>query len=355
MGAVSEAPAFALRPMTPADGPAIAALGEQTPETGAVSLHSRFQFDPYATLVALRPETVGVVAEAPDGTGLAGLGLMSFGECLYEEAIRPYAYLYSLSVHPRYRRRGLASRIAAWRVAVARERNGNEGVTFAGVQPGNVGSLRVAQEWSQQRMDRIKAAIVKARTKPPEARSGREVRPALETELEEIAVRQNAFYNGFNLYPPRTAESLAAWLAHAPLGFRFRDYYVLVDGRRNILAGLEMIDEGRLLSSQIVSVARPLRLANVVIRMIPKDGIVKRLVLEGPWFAAGQPDAATYLWESMRWLARDRASVVMTFFDVRSPVADVIPTPWWIPSTPGALLVAGPVPMRENRLLYMGF
>ena len=39
---------FLLRAMMPEDGPALAALGEQTPETGAVSMHSRFERDPYA-------------------------------------------------------------------------------------------------------------------------------------------------------------------------------------------------------------------------------------------------------------------------------------------------------------------
>lgn len=44
---------FTLRPMVPTDGPAIAALGEQTPESGAVSMHSRFAFDPYETLAGV--------------------------------------------------------------------------------------------------------------------------------------------------------------------------------------------------------------------------------------------------------------------------------------------------------------
>ena len=104
---MSDGSAFTLRAMVAADGPALATLGEQTPETGAVSMHSQFEFDPYETLLALRPGTIGVVAEAPDRSGLGGICLMSFGQCWFEGSIRPSAYLYSLSVHPDFRRRGL--------------------------------------------------------------------------------------------------------------------------------------------------------------------------------------------------------------------------------------------------------
>ena len=123
---------FTLRPMVHADGPALAALGEQTPETGMVSMHSRFERDAYDTLLALRPGTIGVVAEAADHPGLVGLCLMSFAQCWFEGAIRPSAYLYSLSVHPGYRRRGLASRLTAWLVGTAHERYGNDVVIYAG-------------------------------------------------------------------------------------------------------------------------------------------------------------------------------------------------------------------------------
>ncbi len=60
-----------LRPVCPEGGPAVEALGEQTPETGAVAFHSCFEYDPYASLLALDPAMSGVVAEAPDHDGSA--------------------------------------------------------------------------------------------------------------------------------------------------------------------------------------------------------------------------------------------------------------------------------------------
>ena len=345
---------FTLRPMVHADGPALAALGEQTPETGMVSMHSRFERDAYDTLLALRPETIGVVAEAADHPGLLGLCLMSFAQCWFEGAIRPSAYLYSLSVHPGYRRRGLASRLTAWLVGTARERYGNDVVIYAGTQPGNVASQRTMQSWASQRFDRVVAVVKKPRGKAPRLPSGLVVRPAEEPDLEEIATRRNRFHEGYNLYPPASAASISAWRAHSPFGFQFREYHVVVDPRGDLLAGAGFVEEGLLLSSQIVSVATPLRLANLVLRMVPSDGVMKRIVVDGLWFAGDRPDAAAFLWEWMRWLGRDRASLAMVFFDARNPLAGVIRMPRWIPSPPGTLVVAGPVPMREDRLIYPG-
>ncbi len=345
---------FTLRAMEPTDGPGLAALGEQTPETGAVSLHSRFEFDPYQTLLALRPGTIGVVAETAERPGLVGLCLMSFAECWYEGAIRPSAYLYSLSVHPDARRRGIASRLTAWLVSAVRERHGDEVVIYAGTQPGNVASQRTMASWATQRFDRMGGVVKKPRAKAPRPPSGWVARPAEERELEEVARRRNAFHEGYNLYPPKTAASIAAWRAQSPFGFPFRDYHVVVDEHGNLVAGAGFVDEGLLLSSRIVSIATPLRLANLVLHMIPRDGVMKRIAVDGLWFAGERPDAAAFLWEWIRWLARDRASLAMVFFDERNPLASVIRMPRWIPSPPGTLLVAGPVPMREDRPIHPG-
>jgi ribosomal protein S18 acetylase RimI-like enzyme len=345
---------FALRALVSGDGPALAALGEQTPETGMVSMHSRFEFDPYETLLTLRPGTIGVVAEAADRPGLVGLCLMALDQCWFEGAIRPSAYLYSLSVHPDYRRRGLGSRITASLVDTARERHGDDVVIYAGAQPGNVASQRTLQSWATQRVDRINAAVKKPRAKAPRAPSGWVARPAEERDLEEIATRRNAFHEGYNLYTSESAASIAAWRAQAPFGFPFREYHVVVDPHGNLIAGAGFVNEGLLLSSQVVSVATPLRLANVFLRMVPSDGVMKRIVVDGLWFAGERAEAAAFLWEWMRWLGHDCASLAMAFFDVRSPLAEVIQMPRWIPSPPGSLMLAGPMPMREDRLIYPG-
>ena len=48
------------------------------------------------------------MAEAPGGSGLAGMGMATVGQCRYEAGLRPYVYVHTVYVHPAYRRRGLA-------------------------------------------------------------------------------------------------------------------------------------------------------------------------------------------------------------------------------------------------------
>lgn len=347
-------PAIELRPLQPDDGAKIAALGEQTPDTGAVAFHSQFHHDAYATLMALHPNAIGVAAQAADHEGLVGMGMMSTGECSYEGEMRPFAYLFSLSVHPNYRRRGIASRLAAWRIDYARNLLGNDAVIFAGIQQGNEGSLRNAGKWSTQRLDdRTAARVVKMRSSPPKPFSGFEVRPAEIHEFEEIAHQQAIFYQEHNLYAMRSAEALHAWHTLTPFGAPLRDYYVVVDQEHNIVAGLSATDEGTVITGHVVRMAWPLRVANLLLKVIPADGTTRRIHVKDLWCAPGREDAGSYLWESLRWLWRQRGTMMMAFVDTQGPLAQLIPAPRFLPAQTGSLVITGPTPMREDRPIYM--
>ena len=342
-----------VREMAPTDGPALRLLNEQTPDTGAVAFYTNFLYDPYETLMAMHPLTVGVVAEAPDHEGLIGMGLVTFGECLYEGALLPSAYMSSLSVHPDYRRRGIASRLAAWRVEAARSRFGDDCVIFAGIQGGNIGSLRAAESWANQRVDgRTELAVNKMRGSPPKPLSRLEARPARPEELEEVVEKENAFYQEYNLYPPETAQRLREWLSAEVLGHRLHDYFVVVDDGGNIVAGMALIEEGKLVTGHVVRMPSPLRLANLLLRVVPPNGVTKRLSVERFWFADGDLAAGRYLMEAVRWLCRERGTTLFTFFDSHSPIAGAVTRPKLVPKTSGSVVLKVPRPMREDRLIY---
>ena len=350
------ADAIVLRQLVPTDGPAIDRLGRETPDTGAVAFYSEFQHDVYETLMALRPGTVGVVAEAPDKR-IVGIGLVSFGECQFEGELRPSAYLNSLSVHPEYRRLGIASRIAAWRVNEARERfqaAGRDGVIFAAIQGGNVGSVRTAASWTSQVIQgSTRGAAINVRRKQPKAFDGLEVRPARDDELDRVADEQNRFYADFNLYSPETATSLKEWRSKLFFGERLREYLVAVERTGEIVAGLGVTAEGPLITSHVVRMPPPLRVANFFLRILPVDGKVRRLKVDRFWFAPGRLNAARHLWESTRWLLRERGTLVMTFFDVNSPIREAIVLPRIMPSMTGAVAVHGPASADLSRCLYV--
>jgi GNAT superfamily N-acetyltransferase len=345
-----------LREMGPGDGPGLERLNRETPDTGRVAFFTQFLYDPYEVLRALHPNMVGVVAEASDHDGLVGMGLAHFGECQYEGELLPYAYLNSLSVHPEYRRRGIASRLGLWRAEAARrqfEQAGKEGVIFAGIQGGNTWSLQTAVKWSNGRIDgRSQVGIVRMRTSQPKQVDGLLVRPATDGECAEIAEKQSRFYQHYNLYPPQTADELKAWRSARVLGHTVHEYMVAVDRAGNIQAGMALTARGELTIDHVVRLPGVIRLANMFLKVIPPGGVTRRISAERIWCAPGQVGAGRFLWESARWLWRERGTNLMTFFDPRSPVAQMVTLPRFAPKSTGSIVLHTPTPVQEGRLVY---
>ena len=97
----------------------------------------------------------------------------------------------------------------------------------------------------------------------------------------------------------------------------------------------------------------PLRLAGRLYGLVPDDGAIRRMQASDFWHAPGQAAACSYLWESLRWLCRDQANMMMMFYDARSDLARVVRPPRLLPSAGGSLVLRAPVPPREDRLLYL--
>ncbi|WP_455383602.1 N-acetyltransferase family protein, partial [Salinispira pacifica] len=199
---------FRLREIGPGDGPAIAQLDRESPDTGAVAFSTVYLQDPFTALLALHPGAVGVAAVTPGDSGILGMGAMTTGRCQYEGTLLPYAYLFNISVKPEFRRRGIASQIYSWLISTARERQGDDTVIIAGIQEGNEASVRAAQVWSSNLLRHSQSAMTRMRTSPPRPHGRLTVREATDGEWERIADAQNRFYRAYNLYPPRTAEEL---------------------------------------------------------------------------------------------------------------------------------------------------
>ena len=146
-----------LRPITPLDGEAFAALLARSADAGAFQVSSRFRIPAWDALRALHGEFDGVVAEESGTPGLVGCGLVRYVRAHFEGALRDIALLNTLVVDPAHRRKGVAGALAEWRVEHARERVGLDGVIFAGIQMGNVGSVKTAAR------DAVKKAVRAAR------------------------------------------------------------------------------------------------------------------------------------------------------------------------------------------------
>lgn len=345
---------ISLRELTPEDGPAMQALSDQSSDGGDISFQNCYLQNAYITQTSLHKDSTGVGAVIPGEEGLAGMGMVQLGVCQFNEEIRPFAYFFSLAVHPQHRRRGIASQIARWRLDFARSRNGPDGVVVAGIQAGNTGSYLTASKWSNQRVDnRSRGGVFPALNKPPKGLPGYELLTAGDEDWEEAAVKQNLFYQDFNFYPPRTPEALKDWHELAPFGFPIRSYWVMRDPQGNMVAGLSITEEGRLLTTNLIRMPATLRLANKLLRFVPEDGVVRRILIKDIWFAPGHDPAGMALLENLRWLLRDRGNSFMTFFDYQSPLARVIHPLRLMPPVIGSLVISTPVPMEVNRPIYM--
>lgn len=207
---------FVLRSMVPSDGPALSILYQASPDTGRIQIAPRYHLDAYVAFAAVRPRATGVVAEMDGFEGLVGAGFVDFGRCSFEGELRDYASLSGVVVHPDFRRKGIASRLAQWRVEFAREHIGDRGVILTNIQEQNIGSFAVAKKWSRQFVGQVTTGAVSMRKKMPEKISGITVRRAERHEFEAVAAGFNNFYHNYNLYEPQSAESLREWLEQSP-------------------------------------------------------------------------------------------------------------------------------------------
>jgi hypothetical protein len=338
--------------MQPDDSPALLALEEKTVDTGRVGLTNRYHFDYYQIQQFLRPEFTGIVAESPEFEGLIGVALLSFGECQVEGEILPYCYLGGLGVHQDFRRMGISTAITSEMMAIVRERFGNECIVIAGIQGGNEGSLKANMKWANQVFtDRTSAAIGKTPKKPPANTDGVSIRLVKETEIEEVIRLQNIFYRDSNLYPQKSGAGLEAWLAKNSFGEEINRYYVAVDQKGRLLAGLGVTLTGMLMTSQISRIPWLLRGLNALLRIFPKDG-AKTLHGHWLWFLDGGQAAGAKLWDTVKWLERQQANMGMLFFDVNGPVRKAISLPRFLPQSSGYIVVNTPRQLKEDHFLY---
>jgi hypothetical protein len=303
--------------------------------------------------MSLQKDVVGVVAEVPGQDGIIGSGLIRFGQCQWEGELRPSALLNTLVVHPDYRRQGVASQLAKWREQLAHQQLGLDGVLWAIIQRDNTASERTAIKWANQFLEsRVVIIPLRMRSASPRRSRRFEVRPARPDELDTVAEQLNRYYRDYNLYPPETGDSLAAWLEGTPFDSPFRHYQIVTNKAGTILAGMGLSENFRLRTTLITHLPAGLRILNRLFNLIPANGELREVVLSRIWVAPGQLEAARHLLETMRWEWRGRCTSLLFSADLRSP-AMRLPDVWdRFGREVAGIAVRAPVPCTEDRLLY---
>jgi GNAT superfamily N-acetyltransferase len=335
-----------LRPIEPSDGPKIATLFTNTPDTGQITFTTRFKADAYAVLRLLHPDMAGVVAEDTSKDQLVGIGLVDLTQRLLNGEPRPCALLHSLKVHPDYRRQGLARQIAQWRIDYARQQFGDAVAISANIQKGNTGSERNAQSWATHFVGPVVTALMRPLDSAPRLPQGLTFRPIKPEEFGAFAEQQRHFYQQYNLFWPQTEHSLQA-LFEQPI----RELYGVFDAAGNLLAGANNTLRFKVLSLEVGRLPGWMQGVNKLIKLLPANGIVDELMVEDLWFAPQQEAAAKALWQHLRYVHRNRASVVRISFDPRSPLAAIFGVPFWFPKAESSFAVYNKDALDSRRLL----
>lgn len=326
---------FTLREMLPSDGPALSQLMENDPETPGMSMTTRFLVDPFHAWKALKPDSVGVVAEAPGVEGLIGTATVSFEDTQFEGRVLPGASLENLKVHHEHRGKGLGTALAQWRVDKARERFGNEGVISTGTSTENTASLSTMKKWCKQFVGPIKLSPRGPRFDSPEAPNGITFRSIELQDMPEVIKKANQFYTNFNLYAPITTEKLTTLLQTV------FQYPIAVDASGNIVAGAMISTRGQLMVDEFRNVPPEME------GRIPPDHRLRLLEMAYLWFE--QPAIAQALWEYIAWEYRDHANAFSMNYDERSPVAAAFPVPLMPMQLEIMVAVSGPTLMDEKK------
>lgn len=337
---------FTIRAMQPGDGPALKRLMENDPVTRSMSSTTHFLVDAYEAWIALKPNLIGMVAEAPGFDGVAAAVTMALDDAQFEGRVLPGAYLENLKVDQAFRGQRLGAQIVEAAAAQTRERIG-DGVIFTGMSSDNAASIASMKSWSKQVVGPLAVAARPTRGSAPRSLPGLTVRAAGAADFAQIAEKSNRFYADFNLYPPQNAEKLSAMLDTTSTPYQ---YHVAVDGSGNLLAGALLTDRARLMYDEFQQIPMPLRIMNTFIHLIPADYRLRMAEANLIWF--DQLGAGRQLWQTLRWTYRDRAAIVTASFDPRGPLRDVFQIrPWHIPKIEVTMVVGGPTAMNTDRLL----
>lgn len=342
---------FTLRAMQPSDSDAVNRLISNFDG----QMVTQFQVDSYDAITSgTKHRTLGVVVENAGYDGLVGMGTMRFSTIQFNGELLPLAFLDGLKVHPDFRKQGLGSKIANWRVQQARELYGDQCVIGTGMEVSNHASRAVAQKWCREFIESaFEINIRQAKERPPKPMDGITVREIEPNEYEEFAAQYNTFYKDYNLYEPINAESIKSTLAVNVSGRKPYRCYTAVDRQGNLLAGAQTWARGILKSDMFIDPPASLRILNYFIHLIPKDFKIRDVAVNGIWYQPDKIRAATFLWESIRWLCRDQGNSFIIGFDPKDPVQKVVQLkPWHQPRPKIRLALHGPTPIDREKTLF---
>lgn len=342
-----------LRAMQADDSEAFVALAAAVPDGGLVQFARRYLVAPYPYYFERPGRAVAVVASHSNYDGLVGAGLVNLAELHLDGALHTVAYLSSLLVHPNYRRQGIATKLAQWRINWAQQQAGLDVCIMANIQRGNAGSLANARKWATQFIDNTTVAPLATLSRPPRRRTTCDVRSAGPDDLAAFAKGANQFYADHNFYEPLSADALAAWQAQHQHGNQPSNHLLVATNQQGrLVAGMRLRESGAHYQLQLVHKPAWMDAVNVVLRVLPSDGVLRQLELSGLWYAPGCEDAAHDLVQQTRYDWREQGNLLPFYYDSRGPLGTVAQVPFWLPTTSATAAIRAPFTLDETKLTH---
>jgi GNAT superfamily N-acetyltransferase len=314
-------------PLCSSHEPALTALIKACPDTGFITTGVRYNPDAFTVYSRLNKELGGVVASVSGEDDLVGAGFFRLERVNFEGQKRLAAYIFTLVVHPKWRREGIGRRLVSNLMEAARERVGADGMLYAHIQSSNTGSLRIFERLFDCLVGRIDVGGPSTRRHPTESLSNVIIRPVREEDLLPVAVSLNQFYSDHDFFPPETENSLKDFLEE-----EHHYYYVATDVRGKVMAGMGILDHSPLQQTLIIDMPSSLKMLNRIIGLVPRDGVLRRLIVNRVWFQPECLYAAQHLWETLRWELRQKGNMLSVSYDqTDGRLKRIFSLPFWLP------------------------
>ena len=265
---------------------------------GKVAFRPRHHGDDTALLSLRSGDSHDYVAVV--GDELVGAGSVSFSRVADRDRDIGLAWLSGLLVTPGWRGRGIARRLTAIRLDAVAGRDGPH-VVAAAVQAGNGPSMANAMRWASRALGTVQVTPVRPLRRAPRPAAGVRIRPVATADLAAVAAGIRSAAQELCLAPVVDADDLARWLDVRVGGHELRTYSVAVDSTGAVVAGLGLEHEYKLISMEVTRMPAIVAAANLVVRVVPRNRLMRNINVRFAWFRPGHQAAAQLLWRQARW------------------------------------------------------
>lgn len=240
----------------------------------------------------------------------------------------PAVLVHRLAVHPDYRNQGIAKALWAeldrW---IKSSFDAERVVVYGYYQNGNEASQAWFKSSGGKLTDlQLVNAPIKTLTPSLEPKLAnkyvfQELDRSNLDQISEIVKSLNQFYTNFSLYKPQTIESFVDWLSLKSVGsstYKLARYYIATNKSSEIVAGIGIFDLNQLIDVKVVDAPTVIQLLNKVLKIIPKDGLLKTGQVNRVWYHPDHLEAGKLLWQEVRQLEKKFSSNLLVSFDSSS-------------------------------------